>query len=154
MTISAILFSILTIGFREEMFWVSYIGTLGKLAMDPGSRIFDGSNLFFATFVEGHLVTISVKLFSSLTNGFKGDVYSLRRYIPGTCQATWRPCVWRIKFVFAILKRSIQWSFLPNYFEFWPPDSEKIFEVYVLAISHDPWWSCCLNDRITFSCFL
>ena len=46
MDIPVKLFSILTNGFREAVYKVSYIGTLGKLGKPLGSHVFNGSILF------------------------------------------------------------------------------------------------------------
>ena len=75
--------SILNTGFRSNMFNVSYIGTLGKLATPP-----DGY------FIEGLIC------FGYFCGKLSND------------------------------------HFYPNFFEFRPPVSEKIFKVFVISISH------------------
>ena len=73
MTISAKLFSILTTGFRKEFF----LKFSNRYIMETGHAhwrtCFCRIKFVLASFVEGHLVTVSTKLFLILTTGFRGE---------------------------------------------------------------------------------
>ena len=57
------------------MFKMSYRCIQGKKAMPPGGNAF--ANQMISSFLESHLVTISAKLFSILTIGFRGSYASV-----------------------------------------------------------------------------
>ena len=59
----------------------------------PGGHVFQWIKWVSASFVEGHLVTISSKLLLIPTIGFRENVLSfLYRYIRETGYAPWWPC--------------------------------------------------------------
>ena len=52
------------------------------------------------------------------------------------------------------LNHSHEISLSPNYFEFLPLVEEKIFKVFVIAISHTPWRQCFFTQQISVKLFL